>query len=204
MALLYPRAGNVYLNASARGRESEDRCVDARCGYPRFLTDHRSARFDSKNASGTVPEIQREVREAARPDSLSLSSILLPGSTHGETCGSLGLLIRAPFVAINEGRRAAHGKTSARLPKLRLTVASNGRSRRYRGKNEKGPPRHSAARKLNTEKSEVKLMRTAVGDVTVNTNGHARPFLHFRLQEEDRIDDEAGITAKSISPGREM
>lgn len=42
---------------------------------------------------------------------------------------------------------------------------------------------HSAARKLNTEKSVEKLMRIAVGDVTVNTNGHARPFLHFRLRE---------------------
>lgn len=35
-------------------------------------------------------------------------------------------------------------------------------------------------------------MRTAVGDVTVNTNGHARPFLHFRLRaEKGRIDDGA-------------
>lgn len=41
----------------------------------------------------------------------------------------------------------------------------------------------NVARKLNTEKLEEKLMRIAVGDVTVNTNGHARPFLRFRLRE---------------------
>lgn len=46
------------------------------------------------------------------------------------------------------------------------------------------------ARKLNTGKLEEKLMRIAVGNVTVNTNGHARPFLHFRLREEGRIDDD--------------
>lgn len=46
------------------------------------------------------------------------------------------------------------------------------------------------ARKLNTGKLEEKLMRIA-GNVTVNTNGHARPFLHFRFREEEgRIDDD--------------
>jgi len=40
-------------------------------------------------------------------------------------------------------------------------------------------------------------MRIAVGDVTVNTNGHARPFLHFRLREEGRIDDDdVGMTGE--------
>lgn len=50
------------------------------------------------------------------------------------------------------------------------------------------------ARKLNTAKLEEELMRIAVGDVTVNTNGHARPFLRFRLREEGRID--VGMTGK--------
>lgn len=56
------------------------------------------------------------------------------------------------------------------------------------------------ARKLNTEKLEEKLMRIAVGDVTVNTNGHARPFLRFRLREEGRIDDDdVGMRGKRFS-----
>lgn len=53
------------------------------------------------------------------------------------------------------------------------------------------------ARKLNTAKLEEKLMSIAVGDVTVNTNGHTRPFLRFRLLEEGRIDDDdVGMTEK--------
>lgn len=52
------------------------------------------------------------------------------------------------------------------------------------------------ARKLNAKKLEEKLMRIAIGDVTVNTNGHARPFLRFRLREEGRIDDDVRMTEK--------
>lgn len=53
----------------------------------------------------------------------------------------------------------------------------------------------NVARKLNTAKLEEKLMSIAVGDVTVNTNGHARPFLRFRLREKGRIDDDdVGMT----------
>lgn len=74
-------------------------------------------------------------------------------------------------------------KVNMRYPSCDRTVFCKGIK-----KNEKDY--RSVARKLNTGKLEEKLMRIAVGNVTVNTNGHARPFLHFRLREEGRIDDD--------------
>jgi len=67
-----------------------------------------------------------------------------------------------------------------RSPKVNTRYLSCHRTVSHEGieKNEKDY--RNVARKLNTEKLEEKLMRIAVGDVTVNTNGHARPFLRFR------------------------
>jgi len=82
-------------------------------------------------------------------------------------------------------------RNAARSPKVNMRYLSchrmEGRSRGSIKKNEKDY--RNVARKLNTEKLEEKLMRIAIGDVTVNTNGHAQPFLCCRLREEGRIDD---------------
>lgn len=96
-------------------------------------------------------------------------------------------LLMPPFLL---NRMRVRQKVNMRYLSCHRTV-----SREDIKKNEKDY--RNVARKLNTTKLEEKLMSIAVGDVTVNTNGHARPFLRFRLWEKDRIDDDdIGMTKK--------